>query len=191
MHRFSPILEEFIHKDAHILANHVANTITISEPKNTAGNELHSVKIKDFQKVYFALKLDLEAYPFLGNLIPKGVWRKSVDAVIFGKVNKRDYIFLIEMKSKDTKGVSQKFKSSKAFISFLFTIFEEHYGVDVRENTKICCILFDRRVQKGRPQTNDAGYRRYGFDATDNETTHPNITPSSSQKHVTISTAPI
>jgi len=170
MHRFSPILEKFIHEDAHIQADQVAKTITISEPQNTGRKQLHSVKITGFEKIYFALKLDLDNRPFLGNLVPKGFWRKSVDAVIFAKVNKRDYIFLIEMKSRTADNVSEKIKSSKAFLSFLFTIFKEHYGVDIQEDVHIRCVLFDRKVIKGKPQINDKGYYQEGFAETDNET---------------------
>lgn len=170
MHRFSPILEQFIHKDAHILANHVANTITISEPQNTGRKQLHSVKITGFEKIYFALKLDHNNHPFLGDLIPKGLWRKSVDALIFGRVNERNYIFLIELKSRTADDVVEKIRSSKAFLSFLFTIFKEHYGIDIQENVRIRSVLFDRKVIKGKPQINDKGYYQEGFAKTDNET---------------------
>ncbi len=170
MHRFSPILEKFIHQDAHILANHLAKTITISEPQNTGKKQLHSVKIKGFEEIYFALKLDLDSYPFLGNLIPKGLWRKSVDAIIFAKVNKRDYIFLVEMKSRKADDVVEKIGSSKAFLSFVFTIFKEHYSIDIQEDVRIRSILFDRKLTKRRPQINAKGYYHQGFDNTDNET---------------------
>jgi len=170
MQRFSLILEEFIHRDAHIQADQVAKTITISEPQNTGKRQLRSVKIKGFQEIYFALKLDHEDCPFLGNLIPKGLWRQSVDAVIFGKVNKHDYIFLIELKSNESGGVEKKFKSSKAFLSFLFRIFKEHYDLDIQEDVRISSIRFGRNLNDGRPEINDKGYYNQGFAKTDNET---------------------
>lgn len=171
MQRFSPILEEFIHRDAHIQADQVAKTIIISEPQNTGQRQLRSVKIKGFQEIYFALKLDHEKRPFLGKLIPEGLWTQSVDAVIFAKVNKRDYIFLIELKSnKSKKPIDGKFKSSKAFLSFLFTIFKEHYDIDIQKNVRIRSVLFDRKLNDGRPQINDKGYYHEGFAGTDSET---------------------
>ena len=74
------------------------------------------------------------------------------------------------MKSNESGGVEKKFKSSKAFLSFLFRIFKEHYNIDIQEDVRISSIRFGRNLNDGRPEINDKGYYNQGFAKTDNET---------------------
>jgi len=41
------------------------------------------------------------------------------------------------MKSRIVDNVPEKIRSSKAFLSFLFTIFKEHYDIDIQNDMRI------------------------------------------------------
>lgn len=163
------ILSEFVNKSAHIETKNWNKSITIEEPEGT----LHSVTIDGFSEIYFALKLDDDKCQFLNGLIPKGVWRKAVDAVIFCQIDSLDYIFLIELKSKARPSESvDKFKSSKAFIAFLSSVFQSHHDISI-ENTPIISILFDRKPGKSKSpiiQWKGETFRHEGFRKSDNRT---------------------
>ncbi len=156
-----PILKKYIHKDVRIHPHpdekesknenkKKTRSITIVESEDDAS--LKSVTINKFTEVYFAFKLDDRDHPFLGKLIYGGIWTRAVDAVIFGRVGSDDYIFLVELKSnaKPSESVG-KFKSSRAFIAFLRTVFELHDDLPLPDNSNIISILFDAKPGSNKP----------------------------------------
>ena len=63
----------------------------------------------------------------------------------------KGYIFLIEMKSQDTKGVTLKYRSTKIFLQFLASTLEKFYDNSVLDNFEVRSILFDRKpTSKGK-----------------------------------------
>ena len=164
-----PILEKYIHEATQIPRpdekekEKIRRSIKIEEPEAS----LKSVTIHGFTEVYFAFKLDDKYHPFLGKLIPDGVWRRAVDAVIVGRVDGDDYIFLVELKSKDKPSESVgKFKSSRAFIAFLRTVFELHHNLLMPDNSNVITILFDAKSGKNKPsllKRKGETFRHQGF----------------------------
>jgi len=168
-----PILEKYIHKEARIDPNdenkskkkNKKKSIKIKESDEFAN--LKSVTIHGFTEIYFAFKLDHRDYPFLGKLIADGIWKRAVDAVVLGRVDSDDYIFLVELKSRDRAPKSaEKFKSSRAFIAFLRTIFDLHHDLPVPDNSNVISILFDGRPGKNKKSSVERKgetFRHQGF----------------------------
>lgn len=176
MEHLVPILKKYIRKDARIHPppdekesnnenNKKIRSIKIEESEGDAS--LKSVTINKFTEVYFAFKLDHRDYPFLGKLISNGIWKRAVDAVIFGRVGGDDYIFLVELKSKARlKESVGKFKSSRAFIAFLRTVFELHDNLPMPDNSNVISILFDAKPGSNKPsllERDDEIFRHEGF----------------------------
>ncbi len=128
---------------AHITTT--TTTVLIEEPDNFNSYELQGVKLTGFSEFYGAIKLDVRDYLFTGNLIRSGELKRACDAIVFCKVRKKNCIFLIELKSNKTSGISQKFKNGYAFIEYLRKIFMSYYNVDIK-GFNIISVLFDRKV---------------------------------------------
>lgn len=172
MEGLSEKLSQLIHQEAHILFDEKRKVIKIEEPQNKESNELRSVIITGIQNFYFALKLDHEKHEFLGTLINNVTdIKKACDAIIFCEVNNQNYIFLVEMKSKNKEGVHEKIKSTEAFLAFLDVILKNHYKIQLIDNIIVKNILFDRKVNKGKPNKvsqKDVTFFHQGFDKQDN-----------------------
>lgn len=161
MDRLTEVLAQIIAADAriHFDANH--HCLLIEEPINTGKKELQSVELKlssginPAYKFYFAFKLDHEECKFLGKLFRNDVEdiRKAVDAVVLCDYKSQPYIFLIELKSNVRSGFTRKIKSSKAFLVYLKAVLKAYYNLDLDDfNFKTKSIVFDRKVNKGRPK---------------------------------------
>lgn len=173
MEGLSEKLSQLIHQEAHIFFDDKNKVVRIEEPQNTKSTQLRSVIIKGIQNFYFALKLDHEKHKFLGSLINDVTdIKKACDAIIFCQVNNQNYIFLVEMKSDDSEGVAEKIKSTEAFLAFLEVILQNHYKIQIIDNVKIRNILFDRKVNKGKPigeiSKKGVDFLHQGFDKQDN-----------------------
>ncbi|TAD94779.1 MAG: hypothetical protein EAZ97_16355 [Bacteroidetes bacterium] len=175
MEKLQNALQELICENAHILFDPNTNFIKIEEEGNSKNTQLRSVEIKGFEKIYFALKLDQEGYKFLQNdkliLDAKNI-KKACDAIVFGEIKQKKYIFLVELKSETADHVAEKFKSTKAFLAYLHAILDSYYQTNLEDFTKIS-ILFDRNIVKGKPVLLDKKGEKYyheGFKRTDNET---------------------
>jgi len=168
-------LEEIIIDDVWLYFDNIAKTLTIVEDDNVGVKGLKSVTIRGISEFYFGCKLDAGQFPFLNKLIRDGQLKKAVDAVLFCKVRRKNYIFLIEMESNDNKGVTLKFKSSRIFIDYLKSVFEHYYEDVSIEDFEIRSILFNKKVNKGKPvkveTPHDETFYHQGFaNVSDNET---------------------
>jgi len=149
--------------------------LVIDEPQNVDNRQLKSVKITGIQEVYAAIKLDTENIPFTGCLINDGKYKKACDAIVFCKVNNKDYIFIIELKSNelDLNEVIQKFRNARGFIEYLRTIFNYYHKLKVPDidNDKIISILFDRKFTRKPVLVEKHGekFKHQGFGNPHNE----------------------
>jgi hypothetical protein len=99
-------------------------------------------------------------------LIRKGKFHKKCDFLVFCKINRKNYILLIEMKSENATHIPEKIKSTKAIIAFLQELIQNYYQEDFSNFTQIA-ILFDKKDTKGRvinvPNNSDVSYKHQGF----------------------------
>jgi len=130
---------------------------------------LKTVKVKGITEYYLAFKLDDPRHTFLSEtntLIAKiGDIRKAVDAVLLCRVDKFNYIFLFEMKTKRVESIPEKIKSSRAFLAFLQSILKSYEAIDI-STFKMINVVFHTKVSKGKPDKvykKGVEYLRYGF----------------------------
>ncbi len=172
MEKIGEVLKDLIVEETHIVFDEQNKIITLFE-EDLKASALRSVTIKGIEKCYFALKLDHNKYKFLGTIFEKEVKNigKACDAVIFCRIKDRNYIFLIELKSKEADYVPEKIKSTKAFLDYLSSLLSKYYKLDLAEFTQIS-ILFDRKPNKGKPnlvEKDEEKYYHHGFKRPDNE----------------------
>jgi hypothetical protein len=130
---------------ANIRHNSINKSIVIEEPDNNETSHLKSVEIRGFEDIYFATKLDLSGYQFLGNLVKDGFLKKSCDAIIFAKIKGINYSILVELKSQRRTSIPEKFKNCIAFFEYLKSIYKHYYQNDLN-NFKQINLLFDRQT---------------------------------------------
>jgi hypothetical protein len=166
---------EIINPITFINFNNSDDSIVVDEPKNLENKQLKSIKINGIQEVYAAIKLDLENVPFTGRLINEGKYKKACDAILFCKVNNKDYIFIIELKSNELNlnEVIQKFRNAKCFIEYLRVILKCYHNIDIPDidNNKIISLLFDRKLTR-KPtivDKNGEKFKHQGFGNPNNE----------------------
>jgi len=144
--------------------------ITLIEEDNyNKENSFTEITLQGFNDIYFAIKFD--KFPFLHGrkdsienfedslLIAENI-RKSCDYIIWAKFEEHKIILLVELKSRNNDFVSEKFKSSKAFIEYLKSLLNEFYNFST-EDYKIIAFLINDKANKSISQVN--GYFRKGF----------------------------
>ncbi len=172
MKTIGEVLKMLMHQETHLVFDEQRKVITLLESENLKASNLRSVTIKGIEEFYFALKLDREKHKFLGTLFNEvSNIRKACDAVIFCRIKDKKYIFLVELKSEDADHIPEKIKSTKAFLDYLNSIVSKYYQIDLHEFTRIS-ILFDRKVNKGKPnlvEKRAEKYYHHGFNKPDDE----------------------
>ena len=152
--------------------NDPTNSITIDEPENNGSSQLRSVKIRGFEDIYYAIKLDLSGHPFLGSLVNDGDLKKTCDALIFARIKGLDYIILIELKSQTRVSIPEKFRNCLAIIEYVKSITNSYYNYNIR-NFKQLNLLFDRqpntRNTSFESKIHGVNLKHKGFGKTDVE----------------------
>lgn len=181
---FNEIFEKIIHENSQNLANFDKNTNSLflkeeEDRTNTKKTQLLSVTINGIDEVYSVFKLDEKKHLFLmeHGLIKKGRFHKKCDFLVFCKVTQqkrsRNYILLIEMKSKTADNIPEKIKSTKAIIAFLQELIQQYYYENIKEFKQIA-ILFDKKDTKGQAVDSDnewkVDYKHQGFPTQDGTT---------------------
>jgi hypothetical protein len=167
-------IKSIICPEAFIQKDNIPDSLLIEEPDNTANKMLRSVRVTGLNEVYAALKLDTEGFEFTGNLILKGNYKKSCDALLFCRVGSQNYVLIIELKSNeyDMKEVLSKFRNARATLDWMMNMFKAYHGSDLPfDGTRVIPVLFDRKLTKGASKQDSKGYKfiHYGFGKPDNE----------------------
>jgi len=130
-------------------------SLILQEKENINKNGLVTVELEGFDNIYLVVKYD--KCNFLDTtakslLIAENI-KKACDYIAWVKFQDHKLILLIELKSKNNEHTTEKFKSTKAFISYLkavLTEYKESYIVEIFQDFIIIPLLINQNNREKR-----------------------------------------
>lgn len=128
-------VREIIHPDA-IIPNHPI--LRIEETRNIEQAKCRFVELKGLKGQSIVFKLDDEKLGRISNYLrpqEAGI-NRACDAVIFTRVEKRNFIFFIELKSQNPKGAYEQLRNGELFVAYLGSILKAYKWIDINNFQK-------------------------------------------------------
>ncbi len=152
--------------------NDLFEIILTEEQNQDKENKLDEVRLRGLDEIYFAIKYDATFFlhrienngnDYSKSLLIRNKFYKVCDYIIWAKFQEHNILLIIELKSQTNGHVPEKFKSTKAFISYLNCLIEQYYNIQLNQEFKLIPLLINDKIKKNIIPINEYGFYHKGI----------------------------